>query len=590
MTRMGNKLTYHSRLFALTLFGALLWLYALSRFNPQHLLPYGLLSSMGPAYPIALIVLTLVFLLSLDTPSTSPAIIAGSLLFAALFATPILVEGTPRFAFVFNPYGYSRHLLDVHHISFAYTYDNWPLLLTLEAAFQRVAGLDPVSLFLWAPLILSAFGLLGLYLLSRNFFTPQISLIVCLVFAYLGSGPGYLLPATIGGLFYLAVTILWVHVYRKRISWLALLPFLIALPVTHFLTALVTVAFLWIFALWNLIFGFPKRQAIQSFKAGSLGLFLLALISLWQFTYARGWTITTGEATIWGLGCLVGLCPAQSSQAQVAQSSQAQVAQSSQAQVAQSSQAQVAQSSQAQVAQSSQSQTTHHLDVASHLEHLLPPSLRGELGPVIQLGFSGTLAHVVVVALRFAAVGLLILLALLALFKAPSEGIAYALIGLLAAVSTAAAGSYGGELLSRMYGFGEGFFALLAGALLGRTKKIAWLLLLFAALLYPFLAYGEERAFYIYPSEISAVRLFNAYAPQTAFQLKYPVQRAWGLASFEAQGYGAGGPNVFLASGLADTQMLSYYGWTSDIGKGIDQILENPSTQLQWAPSRFTKR
>ena len=558
MTRMGNKLTYHSRLFALTLFGALLWLYALSRFNPQHLLPYGLLSSMGPAYPIALIVLTLVFLLSLDTPSTSPAIIAGSLLFAALFATPILVEGTPRFAFVFNPYGYSRHLLDVHHISFAYTYDNWPLLLTLEAAFQRVAGLDPVSLFLWAPLILSAFGLLGLYLLSRNFFTPQISLIVCLVFAYLGSGPGYLLPATIGGLFYLAVTILWVHVYRKRISWLALLPFLIALPVTHFLTALVTVAFLWIFALWNLIFGFPKRQAIQSFKAGSLGLFLLALISLWQFTYARGWTITTGEATIWGLGCLVGLCPAQSSQAQVAQSSQ--------------------------------SQTTHHLDVASHLEHLLPPSLRGELGPVIQLGFSGTLAHVVVVALRFAAVGLLILLALLALFKAPSEGIAYALIGLLAAVSTAAAGSYGGELLSRMYGFGEGFFALLAGALLGRTKKIAWLLLLFAALLDPFLAYGEERAFYIYPSEISAVRLFNAYAPQTAFQLKYPVQRAWGLASFEAQGYGAGGPNVFLASGLADTQMLSYYGWTSDIGKGIDQILENPSTQLQWAPSRFTKR
>lgn len=131
---------------------------------------YGLFHGLSPAYFVGLALLTISFLLAVRYA------IAGRLfLFAQLLTFTVLLyfvaafmEGTARFPYVYNVYGYTDFILQNGAIDTLYTYQCWPAQQILGAASVLVADINPTSLLLGYPMFILLITMPVVYLVLAN--------------------------------------------------------------------------------------------------------------------------------------------------------------------------------------------------------------------------------------------------------------------------------------------------------------------------------------------------------------------------------------------------------------------------------------
>lgn len=229
------------------------FLWAISLWQAQlRIGPYGLIHSLPRLFFVAVILLNASFLAALRWTRKETLLLAGHLLAFVAFVDliPIILEGTPRFPWVYDSYGYADYIVRNGHLNLGLTYHNWPALHLLNAAVVQVTGIDPISLLLWAPSAIRVFTLLVFTLLCQRLCASKQELWMALWLVVLfGVGAGYCLPGTLASLLLMVILYLVVSPLLGKslpagngVGYQALLVVLLgALVSAHFLTSVAVV-------------------------------------------------------------------------------------------------------------------------------------------------------------------------------------------------------------------------------------------------------------------------------------------------------------------------------------------------------------
>jgi hypothetical protein len=214
--------------------------------------PYGLVHSLSVSFFGAMALLNLSFVVAVLWSKSGRYLLALHLITLLAFAhlTPIILEGTPRFPYIYESYGYADYLVRNGHLDLRLTYHNWPALHLVNATLVEVTGLDPIDLLLWCPFAVHGASLLALALVSRVLSeTREDSWMALWLGVLFTAGGGYLVPGTLANLLMITALSLVSLSYLRKASparsstgcQVALLVLLVAIVPTHLLTSVALV-------------------------------------------------------------------------------------------------------------------------------------------------------------------------------------------------------------------------------------------------------------------------------------------------------------------------------------------------------------
>lgn len=280
---------------AMSVAGLGLWF--LSVWNrPLHLNGYGLLPSLNVLYWIGTVLCLSSFGIALTRASRSRWLLMVTLasLLATLDLTPIMLEHTARFTYVYVSYGYADYIVRHHALNLhLFIYQNWPLVHILIALLV-IAGIKPMAILMFGPVIATAaFAWLVKRIAWLLTWDEKVSWAASGLYVVTSAGTNYVLPAT-GGLLLALTTVMLVlgHWRRKSLGgahlrWLwcgAAVACILIVP-THLLSTL----YLSLVLLGFLVLG--RIHVLPGVRPPYL-LVVLALIG-WQFSIASSWTMST---------------------------------------------------------------------------------------------------------------------------------------------------------------------------------------------------------------------------------------------------------------------------------------------------------
>ncbi len=210
--------------------------------------PFGLVHSLSLSFFAATGLLSVSFLVALLWSKSKPYLLVIHLVCLLAFAhlTPILLEGTPRFTYIYESYGYADYLVRNGHLDLSLTYHNWPALHLLNAALVEVSGIDPIDLLLWSAPVVHGLAVLALAFVSRVLSESREETWIALWLGMLfTAGGGYLVPGTLANLFMIAaLSLISINYLRQAPSprsslgyQMALLVLLLAIIPAHLLTS-----------------------------------------------------------------------------------------------------------------------------------------------------------------------------------------------------------------------------------------------------------------------------------------------------------------------------------------------------------------
>ncbi|MFX0087640.1 MAG: hypothetical protein ACFFAU_18465, partial [Candidatus Hodarchaeota archaeon] len=276
-------------------FATLSWTFSLF-FSNLSMPCFGLISGLHWTYYLALIILFLTFCISLSDVNTFKKLIFLEiiLLIVLLYATPSLLERTPRITSGFKFYGHTEYILRNGMISQEKLwYHAWPGFFYLfSVVFTLLPELNYFFLITYYPFIWSLFTLPFLYTLfsyvSRK---KTISLLAIWVFYTLNwVGQNYFSPQSLAIILLLLLSMFLARIAcngiieeKKSVIIISLL--LITLLLTHILTTLFSLILISIVFLSKVF----KKGSLKNTKI--VGFIFVALIMLSVFL----WLLWGGE-------------------------------------------------------------------------------------------------------------------------------------------------------------------------------------------------------------------------------------------------------------------------------------------------------
>jgi len=149
------------------------WLSSLVGVNLRSMNAVGLLSVMPVTFFASLALLTAGFMFAFDRHPNRRLLLAGYLatLATVIHGTPALLYGTVRYSWSWKHLGVvdfiQRHGAVDPDAQFLGIYHSWPGLFALTATVSDVTGIDPRTIAIWTPLVLTLLELLALWLIFQ---------------------------------------------------------------------------------------------------------------------------------------------------------------------------------------------------------------------------------------------------------------------------------------------------------------------------------------------------------------------------------------------------------------------------------------
>lgn len=149
--------------------------------HPWTIGDYGLVSILTRPYFAGLILFSLFYILLFKySISRFYLIMSTSILVLILFGTPTLIEGTPRFGYVYRGAGVVDYILRTGHLSTNWSetgilsmYQNWPAIFLLTSSISLLSNVPIFEILLWTPVISQLFYFIPLYLFFSMFFNDK---------------------------------------------------------------------------------------------------------------------------------------------------------------------------------------------------------------------------------------------------------------------------------------------------------------------------------------------------------------------------------------------------------------------------------
>jgi hypothetical protein len=211
--------------------GAGLWLVAVARTDAGQVGEFGLLSSVHPAFFVALLVCVAGFLAELRRSAGGRGPVLGGyavLLILILHATTPLVLDQPQYAWTYKHVGVVELLIGNGGLTDSGDlYQQWPALFSGVAGVADLAGVAPLSLARWAPVFFNLAGALVMLAIGRTL-SPDRRVAYLATFLFLALNwieEDYLAPQALAYLLGLGVLLVVLRWFRARpparSGWLA---------------------------------------------------------------------------------------------------------------------------------------------------------------------------------------------------------------------------------------------------------------------------------------------------------------------------------------------------------------------------------
>lgn len=414
---------------------------------------YGLIHSLPPTFFVALFLLTLSFLITVRfNVKSSPFLFLHLIaLVFFLYFVAALIEGTPRFIWVYRTYGLAESILQNGVIDTGISsYLTWPGAMLLGAGIIEITDLSPTTLLLWFPIVLQLITLPLLYLIL-NKLSEDRKVVWIGVWLYYVAGwvnQAYYMPPSYGYFVFLVIifmALFWL-LGRRRMVLTEKLPILIILVILlgaivmgHLLSSAMAISCLVVLYV-ALLMRRARRLRI------AIPALLLALLAVFLFTPVGEYFRTT---------------------------------------------------------------VSEHVGLIRYTQF--------DPGKIYEktawTSFGGGDEHTSVMYVKAAFTAVLSALALLGLLYAATRRMmgfnSFVAAGLIVGICIVIpiAGPYGGEIISRAFGYCLPFLAFFAAKNL-HSKVFSALLVAFliiAPTLFVASAYGNEEADYVSPAEIKGV-------------------------------------------------------------------------------------
>jgi hypothetical protein len=487
------------------------WTYAIWR---SHLSigSYGLVHSLPLPFFAAMALLSVSFALAVLWARSARHLqtLHVVALVAFVHLTPIILEGTPRFPYIYESYGYADYLVRNGHLDLSLTYHNWPALHLINAAIVQVSNIEPTTLLLWSSLVIHAISLLGLAFASRVLSETEeetwLALWIAILFTASG---GYHVPGVMASLFMIvALSLVSIECLRKAHSGrsslgyqVALLVLLVAIVPTHLLRSAALVI--------SLALGYLVARMTGT-RTGRLNTatFLAICVACWMLYVAVSLTASLLPRI---LGEILSLDTVATQTGELALQGSAQ-----------------------------------HTAVV-----------------MVRLGYSAALS--LLAALTIAR-RLWTTRRLEIEWALPAAWVA-------GAASTVLLTAYSGEILGRALGLAFFPLVILASKQLASTRwPVFATLVLIAGVLYPINAWGNEQVDYVPESEIAAVQFFYCSRPLECGLVTYPT-RIWKYQYLEYFGPAPHADWQFIALGVPSQQHESFLRGTDQFSKYLRENL-----------------
>ncbi|BCJ46764.1 hypothetical protein GCM10010168_37140 [Actinoplanes ianthinogenes] len=155
--------------------GLALWIVTLVRFSPADFGAYGLSTTLGVPFFVALALLGIGFGAELFGRARPLVLIAGILAVPAIMqATVPILSGTIEYAWTYKHLGVVELIRDNGHlIDSTDIYQQWPGFFAVVAMLSKVSGLDPISFAAWSSLACMLLNGLMTAALLRQFTTNR---------------------------------------------------------------------------------------------------------------------------------------------------------------------------------------------------------------------------------------------------------------------------------------------------------------------------------------------------------------------------------------------------------------------------------
>jgi len=251
---------------------------------------YGLIHSLPPTFFVALFLLTLSFLITVKfNVKSSPFLFLHLILLVFfLYFVAALIEGTPRFIWVYRTYGLTESILQNGIIDTSINqYLTWPGLMLLCAGIVEITDLSPTTLLMWFPIVLQLISLPLLYLILNTISEDRRVVWIGVWLYYVASwvNQAYCMPPSYGYFVFLLIifmALLWWlgrrRVLSEKVSLLTILAILLAaIVIGHLLSSAMAISCLVILFV-VLLMRRARRLRI------AIPALILALLAVFLFT------------------------------------------------------------------------------------------------------------------------------------------------------------------------------------------------------------------------------------------------------------------------------------------------------------------
>jgi hypothetical protein len=471
---------------------------------------FGLVHSLSLSYFAAAGLLSVSFVVALLWSKSKPYLLALHLVCLVAFAhlTPILLEGTPRFTYIYESYGYADYLVRTGRLDLTLTYHNWPALHLLNAALVEVTGIDPIHLLLWSAPAVHVMAVLTLALVSRVLSeTREETWLALWIGVLFTAGGGYLVPGTLANLFMItALSLISISYLRRPPSsrsslgyQVALLVLLVAIIPAHLLTSVALVI--------SLVLTYVLARTIGASTARlNTSTLLMVALACWMLYVAVSVTAALLPRV---LGEILSLDTVIAESGELAGSGAPQ-----------------------------------HTAVV-----------------LVRMGYAGVLSLL----------ALLTCVQRLRSERRLRMEWALPAVWVVGAASTVLVTAYSGEILGRALGLAFFALVVLASKQLANIKiPLTMALVVAAALLSPVNMWGNEQIDHVPPSEIAAVQFFYENRPSDYGLVTYPA-RVWRYQYLEQYYPGPHVEWVFTALGTPSEQHESFLHGTVEVTEYLRQ-------------------
>jgi len=184
----------------------------------------GLISVLSPKVIVALVILTISFVLTLQQPHMRVPVLALHmvLVIIILYGIQNIIEEAPRFAVVYRHAGYTEYIMRTGSVNPNLdAYFSWPGFFVLSAFVTRVAGYQSILSYAgWAPVFYNLIYFGPMYMIFTSTTTNKRLIWLGLWFFYLTNwvGQDYFSPQGLNFFLYLviiAILLKWFKVPPK---------------------------------------------------------------------------------------------------------------------------------------------------------------------------------------------------------------------------------------------------------------------------------------------------------------------------------------------------------------------------------------